>query len=165
MITNVSNLDKFTKNAHDLAKLVQDLLGMAYDRGLSKVAPGVVQVGVLLITNMDNVNLIDNFAKHSHPYWEMIKKKEEDYFDKHLQTVFGQMPLDIVASVRDLYFAMDGDKRLLNDDDRNDLWDFFQSLVKICIKYIHEQRKINLRFHEEIDIKKYAEMFEITLPS
>ena len=49
------------------------------------------------------------------------------------------------------------------DDDQLAIWDFFQSLVKIAIRYIHKKRTHNPSFKIEVDLEYHCKKWNIDL--
>jgi hypothetical protein len=66
--------------------------------------------------------------------------------------VFAGLPLDAVNSFKDLFLLRtpSGD-RFVSEDDRDAMWDYFESLVRISIHYLQEHPQKNIW---NIDVEK-----------
>ena len=76
-----------------------------------------------------------------------------------------------------LFTSKDQDgEDMICQDDRDAIWDMFDSLVKICIKYVHRERKCELvekddrmvprytvNFMAEIKVRSHAKKWNIEL--
>src|SRR5579885_115460 len=113
---------------------------------------------------MDKRTLIDNFILYSHMHWGQIKRREEKFFNENAKDVFKDLPLGNVDAFKQLFNLKDEKGNFVIDPkDKDVIWDYFQSFVKICIHYIHRHRRPSVidgkpcywaKFHEEVDMRK-----------
>ncbi|PCJ28997.1 MAG: hypothetical protein COA94_02950 [Rickettsiales bacterium] len=131
----VPHVDRFKKNVHDMVDLIGDIIELS-EQGNKRNNKITLNVAGLFIKSYDKEKLIDHFILESYKHWETIHKRDETFFLKNAISVFGKLPEDNVNTFKKLFEA-DGD---ISDEDKGAIWDFFISLVKICIKYIHSVR-------------------------
>lgn len=136
-----SEEDRFHRNVVDMSNLIGDLVTIAFEKGYNIVNPALVTVASNILNSYDKTKLITNFIEKSHPHWKMVLRKNELFFIEHAQEIFGDLPLSSVDAFKKLFTLVDDKKQpVIEKEDRESIWDFFHSLVKICIKHIHTKR-------------------------
>jgi hypothetical protein len=71
-----------------------------------------------------------------------VKVHDEDFFIKHSNEIFAGLPETVVSNISKIFSLKDAaGEYLIEKPDRENIWKFFESFVKISIKYIHEKRK------------------------
>ena len=101
--------------------------------------------------------LIETFITHSHKFWEEIRLRNEIFFIEHSGEIFGKLPVekDNIDAFKMLFTSKNKNgESVIEEDDRDAIWEMFGSLVKICIKYIHRIRDCHLA--ENVETQKMA---------
>jgi hypothetical protein len=170
---------RFITNVLDLTDLIHELSTVCWDAGVKDINPTMVLLAGSYLKTYDPVTLIEVFIKHSHMHWNKIKERSENFFIDNAHVIFQQLPMDSknINAFKVLFTAVD-DKgnKIIGQDDRNAVWDIFDSLVKICIKYIHTARGVKLvqtpnglrpayknKKFGDIKVRELAKIWEITL--
>lgn len=171
--TELTQPEKFLQNVVDLTELLQELIAVCYEKKQTTIHPSLIQVAGKFILCLNKIVVIETFIKRSYPYWDRIINREEKFFLENTRDVFGDLPEDHVDGFRVLFSSRDKNGKLLMcEEDKNAIWDFFDSLVRIAIVYIHEKRipklkdnrKIyTIKYETDIDIIKYAHIFKVVL--
>lgn len=134
--------DRFYQTVVELTQLIHDLVSGAYDKGYEIVNPGLVQMGGIILSGYNKMKIIQTFIKYSHPHWDEIRNHNESFFDDHASSIFGDLPLNNVNAFKALFTLRDKHgHHVIIKDDRDAIWDFFQTLIIIAIKYIHQGRR------------------------
>lgn len=158
--------DRFYSNSVDLAKNVVHIVKDTNKRGITNIAPGLLDFCMLYIGGYDKKAAIVNFVKSSYPHWEQIRKKEVKFFAENAGSVFSQFPGGNVQAFGALYEAKDKEgKPALADATIETLWGYFHSLVKISIKFIYRERE-NKDYTEhfgKINPEKEASLWSLDL--
>lgn len=181
--------ERFATNIKQMVILVSQLVDKVAGLGYNIVSPSVVSLAGELIFKMDKFRVINGFIFYSHIHWDMIKARDRDFFTDHEKagSIFRDIPLNSVTPFRDLFTLKDikGDL-IIDNNDITSLWAFFDSLVKICIKYTHKRRlpfsikatdgTINHKYNDEklndfdksykldiVDVTHHAKNWEIKL--
>src|SRR5581483_5396751 len=133
------------------------------------------------LSSLDQKLLIETFIENSYKYWGQIKDNNEAFFVDNCGNVFAKLPVgqgDIDA-FRVLFTKKDENGNyIIVPDDRTTIWDYFESFVKISIKYVHKIRECYLAQGEdgkmrpryrhnkfpEIKVRELAKIWDITLP-
>ncbi len=139
--------ERFMTNVLDLIDLVHELSTICWEAGKKEINPQLVMFAENYIGNLDPVKLIDVFIKHSYMHWDSIRDRDEEFFIKNAHLIFQQLPIDTKnINAFKMFFTAVDDKGeyIIEQDDRDAIWDIFDSLVKICIKYIHRIRGVKL---------------------
>jgi len=174
---NPSHEERFYCNVVDLSKLIEELITICYENGYKYVHPSLVKLATMVISGTNKTTIMENFIFYSYPYWEKIAKREESFFLENCKNVFKDLPLDKVDAFKVLFTAVDSNGTpIINDEDRCGIWDFFEGLIRICIKYIHEKRKPKLKstpegtkrvyetkFFPDINLQRYATLWKVEL--
>ena len=166
---------RFYETAKQLCDVASDIVQEYYDKGYKFVEPCVLQVAGGLIANFQNrqKEFIDGFIKKSHMHWDKIRNEEEEFIHNHATEIFGKLPVTQINAFSKLFLEKDANGRqIVSDEDREDIWSYFQSLVRICINYIHVNREPIIHegkqvyrksFMKDIQLSKIANDWEMNL--
>jgi len=169
--------ERFTSNVAELSQLVHLLVSKAYNEGFNTVHPDLVAVAGCFLSSLDALSLIQGFIRRGHFHWDKIRLKEQDFFLANAGVMFGELPVSHVDAFKVLFSSTRPDgSSVISPEDVSSLWDFFSSLVRICIKYIHRERHpysyrteqgvthaYKRPFFEEVDIPTQARHWAINL--
>lgn len=170
---------RFLRNIVDLTKLMHELISLCHKEGKTKIEPGFIILVGSLIERYDKVIIIENFIGYSYEFWNQIEKKEESFFSVNCSKVFRDLPEDYVTMFKELFEARDNKgNSIIIKEDKDAIWDYFHSLIKICIKYIHKVRgpvkkdfadgkgirpAYSINKFPDIKLSRYAEIWKINL--
>lgn len=140
-----TTVDRFFMNVEGLFQLISELVNSAYQSGYKVVSPYLVNFTGFILFKMNKDYVIRTFIEKSHKHWNEIRVKDEDFFLNHAIHVFSGLPLDDVNSFKELFLLKTaaGD-RFVSDDDRDAIWEYFESLVRISIHYLQENPSKNV---------------------
>ena len=173
----VSNEDRFATNVSSIFIMVGQCIDIMNENWADnkKIDTGILKLAGNFIDSMDKKQLVQQFILKSHKFWNEIKERNENFFLEHSSGIFGHIGNGIAAKYIDSFSTIfrernrDGDF-IINEDLRDDLWQAFQALVKISIKYIHTEREMEdgeykYEFMNDIipDIMTTAKEWKITL--
>ena len=172
--------ERFLRNILDLTDLVHELSTIFWEAGCNDINPTLVAIARGYLAGYNSEDLINTFVRYSHMYWDEIKDRSEDFFIDHANEIFMHLPIktDNINAFKILFTTVDeNDEYLIIQEDRDAIWDIFDSLVKICIKYVHRIRGVALKstdkgirpvykknIYPEIKVRKLARIWEIKLP-
>ena len=137
-----SEEERFRENLTGFINLIQELITECRSQGKTDIDPTLITIGFAIMGTYDSQDLIKNFIQYSYPYWDQISRREEAFFRDNCANIFGEFPmLDMkkVNAFKEL-FNEEGEP-ILSDDDKTMLWEYFDSFIKISIKYIHTNRE------------------------
>jgi hypothetical protein len=171
---------RFMTNVLDLTDLIHELATICWDAGRKDVNPTLIAVAENFLESYDPNVLIDIFIRHSYMHWHKIHDRDEDFFISNAHVIFKQLPVDTsnINAFRVFFEAKTADgEYIIVKEDRDAIWNIFDSLVKICIKYIHKVRDAKLvktaegirpayqnKKYPEIKVREQAKMWGIDLP-
>ena len=95
--------ERFFMNVEGLFQLISELVNSAYQAGHKIVSPYLVNFAGFVLFRLDKSFVIDTFIEKSHPHWEEIRLKDEDFFVSSAGTVFAGLPLDSVNAFKELF--------------------------------------------------------------
>ncbi len=147
MEQNPPEEERFLTNVLDLTALVHELATTCWNSGTKDINPQLVFIAEKYLENYDKISLIETFIKHSHPHWDEIKNRNEEFFIEHAHILFKHLPIDSnnINAFKVFFTAIDENgENIIIEEDRDAIWDIFDSLVKICIKYVHKVRGVKL---------------------
>lgn len=183
-----SEEERFITNVRDLTALIHDLSTICWNAGIKEVNPQLILFAESYLESFDSSKLIDIFIRseeksikeRKYSLWERIRIHDEKFFAENAHVVFQDLPVDSKnINAFKVFFTSKNSKgeNVIEDDDRNAIWNIFESLVKICIKYVHRVRGVTLvkteeglapRYIEnkypEIKVRKLAKLWNIELP-
>lgn len=150
--------ERFFLTIEELIKLVHELTTSVTNKGYKIVDPAVIGVAAGVIKLVPVTRLIEVFVRRSHEHWEEIRGKKKNFFVKEAHNMFSDLPGGHVTAFKDLVSIVDKDSNpVVPNEDIDALFDFFQALVKISIKYIHKQRQPTIVKQTDGVLYKYSE--------
>ena len=114
---------------------IKDIVIELVQQNKTKISPNLIGLANNYLRSQDDLLLITNFIDKSNKYWDQISARDETFFIKHAGDIFGGLPENHIDSVRQLF-----KDDILEDEDKEILWEYFKILVKISIHFIHESR-------------------------
>ena len=173
-----SEEERFGFNVEGLCETVVVLIKKFNDCGVNTVSPMLITLASKFVSTFTKKKVINGFIEKSYEFWNQIKTRNNDFFLENATKVFGDIPIDNVDVFKGLCTAKDRNGNfIMTSKDYDELWPFFESFVKISIKYIHKERKPytsrtsreviygyeNPKFAEYINLPKAAEEWLIKL--
>lgn len=140
-----TTVDRFFMNVEGLFQLISELVNSAYQSGHKIVSPYLVNFAGFVLFKLDKEFVIKTFIEKSHKHWEQIRIKDEDFFITSAGKVFAGLPMDSVNAFKELFLLkMSNGERFVSEDDRDAIWEYFESLVRISIHYLQEDPTRNI---------------------
>jgi hypothetical protein len=140
-----TTVERFFMNVEGLFQLISELVNTAYQSGYKVVSPYLVNFAGFVIFKLNKEFVLKTFIEKSHKHWEQIRVKDEDFFISHAGQVFAGLPLDEVNAFKELFvLKTKSGERFVSDDDRDAIWEYFESLVRISIHYLQEHPTENV---------------------
>lgn len=84
--------------------------------------------------------LVRSFIEKSHESWDKIRGRDESFFSDDVQHVFQDQALSVAEVFRTMFLLSKDGKKVMPQEYRDDIWEHFHSLVRICITYAHEKK-------------------------
>ncbi len=144
---NKTEAEKFKINAEGLSLCILYEVQKLFDQGHKTLNPGLIYFGSEMLKTIDKDELIEGFIQNSHTCWDKIKNRDDLFFIDHASVIFQKLPGDSVTIFKDLYLSDH-----LSGTFKTCMWDYFDALVKISIKYVYknpEKFNVNLPHHIE----------------
>ena len=170
--------ERFAKNTTIMAQAVHESVQKLFNAGYKTVDPILVSIAVSVISAFDKHYLIQGFIENSHDKcWDGIKKRDEIFFVENVTDIFRYLPMDKVNLFKDLFLTKDTQgNSVISQSLKNQLWDLFDAMIKISIKYIHKNRcpysyqtndglgnTYGASFFDEVDLKRHASVWGVKL--
>jgi hypothetical protein len=180
--------ERFKTNILDLTSLVHELSTICWDNGVKDVNPTLVSLAESYLSGYDKIKLINTFIEHSYKnpkneeedLWTKIHSRNENFFIDNAHIIFQHLPIDTnnINAFKVFFTAVDQNgNNIIIQEDRDAIWDIFGSLIKICIKYVHRERGIEMistpnglrpkyqnQVFPHIEVRKQARLWGIKLP-
>lgn len=151
----ISTIEKFADNVDFFIELLQDIFKDCKDSGCQIVPDILLDLGIKSIKSFTTRDLIESFIEHSNKYWVKIYQKDQDFFEKNLDTVFDGLKMQNVGLFQKLLKARDEkDELVVSNTDRENIWDILHSFVRLALKFIHEQRRPKTKVIIDLNSKK-----------
>jgi len=130
--------ERFNLNMNEFFKLLKSLLLKAEKSGLQIISMDLYDLGHNIAISADTETVIKVFTERSYPYWDQIKKRDDNYFSTHLTDILSDVPG--IEKGGQLFTAKDNNGSLLiNDEERDIIWSYLGALVKTSIRYAQEK--------------------------
>lgn len=168
--------ERFATNIFDLTQEIRDLIVECRRKDKTKIDPNIITIASAFIESYDKKVMIENFIHYSYEFWDKISKREESFFRENCGDVFKDLPSDHVRAFSELF--NDEGEAIISADDKNLIWDYFGSLIKISLKYIHRERGPKIRdipegkgpqrvysknAFKDVRLQHYANMWDLKL--
>lgn len=170
--------ERFYKNTLIMAQAIHESVKKLYDAGYQTIQPDLVEFAITLISSFNKEFLIQGFITNAHETcWDVIKKRDELFFVENASNIFRHLPMDKVNLFKDLFLTKDKNGRsVVPQSLKDDLWEIFDSMIKISIKYIHKKREpysfsdhddivnaYKLDFFEDVNVEHHAKVWNVKL--
>lgn len=132
---------RFKHNIDDVADFLFDICSEIVHKGYKDINLKMIGLAIKYVKNYTDVDITEDYVYHSCRYWEQIRNKEREFFDKNLCKIFGGLPLseDQLNMFQRISVARDERGELyVNESDIQELWDDFHCLTKIAIHYLYD---------------------------
>lgn len=171
--------ERFIKNAIIMAQALYEGIRRLNNAGYKSIDPNIINVVTTIISSFDKHYLIQCFIKNSHEKcWDNIKQRNETFFIENSNEIFKFLSVDKLNLFKDLFKAKDSKgNNIISDSLKNQMWNIFDAMIKISIKYIHKNRGpysyinsngeiingYNKSFFDNVDITKHAKVWNVNL--
>jgi len=164
--------DKFAANVDALFELITEIITDLYDRGHNVVDPKIVSIAGIALKAFSRTGLIETFISLSHKHWSLIQKRDRKYFVEHAGQIFAGIKLDKIEAFSNLFRENEDGTILIGKEDEDLIGDYFFTLVRISISYIHRRRgpyiqdkkpAYKVKYEENIDLEKEAKLWNVKL--
>ncbi len=139
-----------------LSQLTSELIGTAKKEGYNDKdgLSLLVTTASTLLVQFDPIKLIESFIRLAHDqYWNQINSKDEDFFKNNATVLFKNLPIGGINPFELLTLKNKKGEYYICKDDRDAIWEYFFSLVRLSIKYVHYKRQPIIRILENGDKK------------
>lgn len=185
-----SHAQRFHTNAVGLGELIHDVVKDVNSRGHFVVEPAVVNIAVRILERISSNSVINTFIKKSNTdkcgnpfpledhHWTKIRLRDRNFFINNAGEIFSGLPGDRIEAFSKMFGSFDSEGNpVVSSEDEDEIWLYFDSFVKIAIKYIHENRNpvsitkgsektnkyLKEDFFPEVDLSSHAASWNINL--
>lgn len=162
--------ERFCENINGVIEVVTFGVREAERKGQHIISPMLLSLAGAAIAQYDKRFIIETFINKSHGHWDRIRARDRNFFIENAADIFSDLPLGNVEAFKKLFLLRDREgKPIAGPEFEDELWSMFESLVKICINYIHENREMSANgeyayeFLEHVDLNRHAKTWGMTL--
>ena len=127
-----SQQNKFKTNIVDFINFCKDVLKEIKEKTQINVNLDDLTTLEEIIKLITPDKLIQKFIDSTYKYWEKIRLKDHEFFDKNYATIFGEEQEDRIKILKYVFVESNSDAEL-----KQIIWEYLHSFVKISIIYIH----------------------------
>jgi hypothetical protein len=139
-----NSVERFHFNAKSLFSFILELVENAHTDGFKIIHPSLIKFAGIVLFNLDKNIFLKKFIEKSYQHWEKIYIRDTDFFINSAGEIFLNLPLENVNAFKELFLLKTEDgEYYITEDDKDALWDYFESLVRISIIYMTEDNKRN----------------------
>lgn len=160
--------ERFHHNIIELGQVIHDLVEKVNSKGHKIINPEVVNFAVCILSKLNHVSVIDTFIRKSSydeegnpvPFkehcWTKIRARDRKFFLENAGEIFSNLPSNRVDAFGRMFSLKDEDDNpVVPKEDEDEIWEYFESLVRISIKYVHQKRKPKLIRRGTEEIRRY----------
>jgi len=136
---------RFETNMIHLSELLTEIITKLHQEKKTTLSPLIVSLIGGFIKGFSTKKTLENFIFYSHKNWSQIKNRDEDFFVENADQIFADLKNYVnkadghVEAFKELFTLKNSKGEYeVGTDDRDAIWAFFDSLVKIGIKYLHK---------------------------
>lgn len=169
--------ERFYENMVDFTHLLKSLIEKTAKYGHNCVNPIFVNIAMAIIEGYNKDEIISNFIFYSHKYWDRIHRHDETFMKENSLLIFEGIPKNHIDSFKMIFDVKTPSGNFIIDNtDKMIIWEFFESFIKISIKYIHDKRESVARkiggetriswtkhYMDEIDLQDEAIKWKVAL--
>lgn len=128
--------ERFKLNLQDLVTYFETLLNEVLARSKIPIDMKSFTKGAEAVNKYNAHQLIVDCARGSYPYWEQLlpTKPNREFFLKNIDKMFSGETVNAIRPFKVLF-----EKKCFHAEQEQDIWTTVRTLVKICIRYLHEQ--------------------------
>lgn len=157
-MSNPDSKERFTLNTESLFGLIEELVTSANKQGYNTIEPSLIRFVSTVFKTLDKDYVLKRFISKSHKYWDVIRNRDETFLINNAFTVFEGLTVENINAFKNLLELADEDgEKYICDDDKDVIWEHFESLVKISLSYLKEDRSRNIW---QINIDKEIELWK-----
>jgi hypothetical protein len=136
---------KFKENSVDFIEFLTDVVRELKQSYNIRAKPEDLEFTCLFIKAFNMDALIDSFIYGSRTQWDHILAKNESYFTKDFGEIFKFLEVpnkdDYINQLLEVLTTKksDGKSYIVGNKDREIVWNYLHSFVKLSIQYFHEQ--------------------------
>lgn len=176
-----SEEERFSCNARALTQRMVEEIDILQAQGYCANLPThLLKMLPTLIAMYNKKELLEGFIRNSYRYWGEIYNRDIVFFRDNADEIFAaKLPTVNVRLFREIFAEKDSRGGLiLKPETIEYIWNNFQAMVKISLKYIHRERRpstyqdqagneciryANPDFFAEIDVPRLATIWKVTL--
>jgi hypothetical protein len=123
----------------DLSDFIYNLLVKLNNSGYNAIQAELILAASAVMQTYDQDELIKSFIDKSVLLWDHINTRNEAFMNKNAFSIFTAVPTEHISSFQEIFTSVgDNGNPIVDGEDRNTIWIFMESFVKISIKYIHD---------------------------
>ena len=162
--------DRFKDRLVQFIDFTKGLVVEANEAGIeTPVPPFLLEISKNFIAKEDSDKIITTFILRSFQNWDRIHSHDLEFMKGEGLKAFHGIPEKNLKDFTALFNVVKPDgTKLLSAPIEVQLWDFFESLVKISVCYVHQQRKpdpvtkkYTQNFFPDMKVKAQVELWKI----
>jgi hypothetical protein len=131
--------ERFMLNMNEFFKVIRTFLVRCDKMGKAPVTCELFDIGHTIAVNADKDQVIKIFTERTYPHWDKIQMKDNDYLSTVLPNILTDIPnIDKVGAL--FHTRNDDGSQFITIEDREILWRYLTSLVKISVRYVKEKQ-------------------------
>ena len=166
VMDNPSHEDRFKRNLSDLFRLLQKLT-----QDNDKINTSSFAVIGAIINSFESTELISSFIEKSQEHWDLVHRRDVSFIENLCDDIFSDLSMEDHKIFCNILHKITG-------DDIDMIWGYFDSFIKISIKYIHFIRNPKIKdigrrnglekvylngFYPQVEVKKCSEIWKVKL--
>lgn len=127
--------EKFKVNTSDFLVFCKEVLTEIKSKKAFDIDLTEIDALSQIVSLVDDNTLLKKFIESTYEYWEQIRKKDHEFFDKNIGTIFPGVNQEKIKVLKYIFVESSNDKEI-----RDLIWQYLHGFVKISILYIHNAK-------------------------
>lgn len=157
--------DRFQNNTIILGNVIMDTMMKLHNKGYKEIDLNIVNTANQMVKLIDKKYLIDSFIEKTHKTcWDRVKQRDELFFVDNINNIYSYLPMEKVEFFKKIFSSNDEKGNpIVPMDFRNKVWEIMEGMIKISIKYVHRERKLNPGFLSQVDLDYHKNKWNVAL--
>lgn len=135
-MTEISQPDKFIRVLGELFDSIEVVIGDLNNMRKTTLNESDVRIVGSYMKSLDKDILIEKFINNSEPFWNNIKKKEDDYIIKNMELLLGEYAKYEKFNALKVIFGAG----ILDDLTKDRIREYLFALIRISINHVYKSK-------------------------
>lgn len=160
----MSSFQRFHNTTVDFLEFIASSIADLRQKKMTRYTEVQVNIARNILSAYPPNTLVDDFIEHN-KYWEHVAARNEDFILTDVPEIYKNMRIDVNLLIEPFRaFKANPDNGVIIDEDIDNMWKYFEVMVKISCNYINNHRlKNNGKGYDGVDLDLMTKLFKFEL--